>query len=69
MLAVCAREREFWVVYVKGVQIIAPMSVNNNIFIGDSFELRIQVLQLITDVVSVISCGAPAKAGILRQFP
>ena len=33
---------------------IVPRSVNNEIFIGDYFKLRIQVLQLVTDVVSLL---------------
>ena len=36
---------------------IVPRSVNNEIFIGDYFKLRIQVLQLVTDVVSLIGGG------------
>ena len=36
---------------------IVPRSVNNEIFIGDYFKLRIQVLQLVTDVVSLLGAG------------
>ena len=36
---------------------IVPRSVNNEIFIGDYFKLRIQVLQQVTDVVSLIGGG------------
>ena len=50
------------------------MSVNNEVFIGDCFKFRIQVLPLVTDVVSVIGGGmewriGQRKADILRQFP
>ena len=38
-------------------QMIAPKSVNNAISIGDYFKLRIQVLQLVMDVVSLIGGG------------
>ena len=36
---------------------IVPRSVNNEIFIGYYFKLRIQVLQLVTDVVSLQGGG------------
>jgi len=36
---------------------IVPRSVNNEMFVGDYFKLRIQVLQLVTDVVSLLSGG------------
>ena len=38
-------------------QMIVPRSVNNEIFIGDYFKLRIQVLQLVTDVISLLGGG------------
>ena len=36
---------------------IVPSSLNNEIFIGDYFKLRIQVLQLVLDVVSLLGGG------------
>ena len=38
-------------------QIIVPRSVNNEIFIGDYFKSRIQVLQPVTDAVSLLGGG------------
>ena len=38
-------------------QMIVQRSVNNEIFIGDYFKLKIQVLQLVTDVVSLTGGG------------
>ena len=38
-------------------QMIVPSSLNNEIFIRDYFILRIQVLQLVTDVVSLLGGG------------
>ena len=40
-----------------GFQMIVPRSVNNEISIGDFFKLRIQVLKLVTDVVSLLGGG------------
>ena len=54
---------------------IVPRSVNNEIFIGHFFNLRIQVLQLVTDVVSLIGGGLehsnppPISAKKVRKFP
>ena len=36
---------------------IVPSSLNNEIFIRDNFKLRIQVLRLVTDVVSLLGGG------------
>ena len=36
---------------------IVPRRVNNEISIGDYFKLRVQVLQQVTDVVSLIGEG------------
>ena len=38
-------------------QMIVLRSVNNEIFMGDYFKLRIEVLQLFTDVVSLLGGG------------
>ena len=38
-------------------QMVFPSSLNNEIFIGDYLKLRIQVLQLVTDVVSLLGGG------------
>ena len=50
---------------------IVPRSVNNEIFVGDHFKLRIQVLQLATDVVSLIGGGLECCIGqnFLAFFP
>ena len=44
---------------------IVPSSLNNEIFIRGYFKLRIQVLKLVTDVVSLLG-GASAKK--VRKF-
>ena len=49
---------------------IVPRSVNNEIFRGEYFKLRIQVLQLVTDVVSLLGEGwSGASAKKVRKFP
>ena len=49
---------------------IVPSSLNNEIFIGDYFKLRIQVLQLVTDVVSLLGGGLEWCIGQkVRKFP
>ena len=48
-------------------QMIVPRSVNNEIFIGDYLKLRIQVIQLVTDVISLIGGGLEWCIGQKRE--
>ena len=49
---------------------IVLRSVNNEIFIGDYFKLRIWVLQLVTDVLSLLGGGLEWCIGqTVRKIP